>query len=157
MSLIKIVSPRKFLRSVHYQKFIAIKIKQSYKVFSINDFSVNVCNDSSFIRLTDIKPLIFFYAPWKPQETRGFLIFLGGISIFFFIFLKVGIHLYNSVYNSYCRKYVTNCSNVYPLVQLHKMSGQQLQKLLESKLLYKPTWTVMIVRFDSQQKYGNKY
>ena len=37
--------------------------------------------------------------------------------------LKVGIHLYNSAYNSNCRKCVTNCSNVYPLMQLLKMFG----------------------------------
>ena len=36
--------------------------------------------------------------------------------------LKVGIYLYNSVYNLNCRKYVTNCSNVYPLIQLLKMT-----------------------------------
>ena len=30
-------------------------------------------------------------------------------------------------------------------------------KIKESKLLYKRKWTVMIVRFDSQQRYGNKY
>ena len=38
-------------------------------------------------------------------------------------FMKVGLHLYNSADNSNCRKYVTNCSNVYPLIQLLKMSG----------------------------------
>ena len=36
--------------------------------------------------------------------------------------VKIGIHLHNSVYNSNCMKYVTNCSNVYPVIQLLKMS-----------------------------------
>ena len=39
------------------------------------------------------------------------------------IFLKVGIHLYSFTYNLNCKKYVTNCSNVYPPIQLLKMSG----------------------------------
>ena len=37
--------------------------------------------------------------------------------------IKAGIHLYNLAYNSNFMKYVTNCSNVYPLIQLLKMSG----------------------------------
>ena len=38
-------------------------------------------------------------------------------------FVKVGINLYNSAYNSNWRKYVMNCINVYPLIQLFKMPG----------------------------------
>ena len=45
------------------------------------------------------------------------------ISIFFQNDLMVGIHLYNPAYILNCSKYVANCSNVYPVIELLKMSG----------------------------------
>ena len=57
-----------------------------------NPFLVKACN---FIK--------------KRLQSRYFPIYIAK-------FLKVGIHLYNSAYNSSCRKYVTNCSNIVTVI-----------------------------------------
>ena len=56
-------------------------------------------------------------------------------------YLKVGIHLHNSAYYSNCRKYLTNRSNVYPLIQL-----------LKRTFTWDPKWTQNRFEISLQDK-----